>query len=410
MEEATSLDEYLQELAAEGTRDSTGLFTLSAERVASRYRGLLQEYPALPWLRWLQLACRCGARRSRCQMLRDEYRLMLTACDSGEALIEAVQSYPEPTPGTGGTLHEVLWLFLAQDPERIELTVPGWLLRIEPGRFERLPAPAQPEEDAVLRVVPSEGWFSRLGAGLKRAAIQRGVMERAAYFPGVLEWDGSASLIGLPEPDAGVRRRLVVAQLVPRQRASRIPHFAYHAPAAHQPARLVVSGGNVWELSPHESGCDWFVLRLPQTASLGLHAESWDGLCVAKTEVELRLGGSEDYVLSGDRMRVRWLLMLSEGELVGRFRPFSQGIALDGRDLPDWPPGSIFMAACPPDLKTDYSGLKLVEDDNLRQWLEHGRSLVAAELRQLVHDHPSSARQLVNWLPTLSESGRGPEN
>ena len=119
--DSTPLQDYLQQLASEGVADSSGFFTLSAHKVAERYRGLLQDNPALPWLRWLQFSYGLRARRYLAQMLRCEHRLSLTGLPSLDALHQAISAYPEPVGGQAGLLHEALWLFLAQNPDKMIL-------------------------------------------------------------------------------------------------------------------------------------------------------------------------------------------------------------------------------------------------------------------------------------------------
>lgn len=397
--DSTPLQDYLQQLASEGVADSSGFFTLSAHKVAERYRGLLQDNPALPWLRWLQFSYGLRARRYLAQMLRCEHRLSLTGLPSLDALHQAISAYPEPVGGQAGLLHEALWLFLAQNPDKMILelrTEQGCLsLTIGPDHFERSHSPENPEEDLRLRVFPSGGWISWVANLAQRLSIQSIMARRASLFPALLEWDGGLEPRRLDIEEFSQRRRLVLAHLVSQEQSSKIPHFACSQPVFHRPQRLCLNGQSCLDLPGDYDECDWYGLHWGGQLSDELCQELDLGLSLQKVgPQEFRLKNSQQFVLSKGRMRVRLLLVYCQTSKPAWFLPVVDGVSLEPIPLLGWPDGVALIAACPADMKTDFSGLKLVDNDHLHDWLEHLRQSYARTLSQWLLQFPVSSRAL----------------
>ena len=369
------LQDLLQNLASEGTRDSGGIFTLAAEKVSQRYRSLLERNPELPWLRFLQYAYRVQARRYRCVMSLSQCRLSLAGSQEQADIIDSLRKYPLTPNGDSGVLHQVVWLFLAEQPLRQALTVrlPHGHLRLEvgPTDFALSEGHASVEEDLLLEVDWSSGWLGVFHEAARRASVQREMARRLTFFPGVVEWDGGLKPQPLSFPG---RPRLVIATPVARTQSDRIPHFACPEMSA---ARLCLNAESMRETGVPRPECDWLVLQSRQL---------------------------NDYELSGDRWRVRLLFVYSVSSEPAQFLPMVDGCLLEAMTLEGWPPGIKLMAACPPDIGTDYSGLKVVNDDSLKGFLDHLRRRYAECILQLASKFECPFSPLGDWLSASSNA------
>lgn len=376
-----SLSAYLQQLESEGVRDSGGFFSLSSEKVAERYASLLSIQPALPWLRWLQLAYRLRARRCRAQLRNDEFRLQCAGCPELQGLHQALMDYPRPIEGRLSLLHEVLWLFLAQKPQRIVLTSAAGQLHIRPDGFEFRDPAGPTEEDLCIAVELQPNWLNFARRAWLSATLHREIRAQAASMPGVLEWDGRVVAEPWKFPPSC---SLIITTLVARESSVGIPHLACPFPAEVEPVHVQV-GPRHLEL-PGSRG-PWFILEGFQGEPLFRGAQE-EGILVAS---ECSLGPARPYLLPGERMRVRLAFAYRPGP--AEWIPVIDGIRLESRPLPGWPEGCWLVAACPPDLKTDYSGLKLVEGEAVQSFLEHLRGRYARRVGELVVNFPMSARR-----------------
>lgn len=397
--DSTPLQDYLQQLASEGVADSSGFFTLSANKVAERYRTLLEQNPALPWLRWMQFSYGLRARRYLAQMLREEHRLSLTGLPCTEALQRALCAYPEPIGGQAGLLQEVLWLFLAQNPEKIVLelrTAQGCLtLTIGPESFERSQSLESPEEDLRLRVFPSGGWMSWLTNLAQRLSIQSIVSQRSSFFPALLEWDGGLEPRRLDVEKFPQRRKVVLAHLVSQEQSAKIPHFACSQPLFHRPQTLGLNAERSLELPGDFDECDCYGLHWGGDLEGELCQDIDLGLSLQKLAPhEFRLSKSQQFVLPRERMRTRLLLVYCQTSKPAWFLPVVDGVSLDPIPLKGWPDGVALFAACPPDMKTDFSGLQLVDNEHLHDWLQHLRQSYARTILRWVHQFPVSSPAL----------------
>ena len=376
-----SLTAYLQELQSEGVRDSGGFFSLSAEKVAERYRGLLSQCPELPWLRWLQLAYRLRARRYRAQLLNGEFRLQFTGCPDLEDLHQALLDYPRPIEGRLSLLHEVLWLFLAQNPQRILLNSARGRLEITPEGFQLKSGSGPVEEDLCIRVEFPPHWLNFVRRAWTSASIHRAVCAQGAYLPGVLEWDGKTASEPWQVPS---KASLVMAHLVSREASSNIPHLASAFPANLRPSYLQVAE----QLQELPDGDGLWVTLDGFGGPLRLAGPENDGILMTP---QWTLEGSRSYLVPGQRMRVRLVFAYRPG--ASEWLPVIDGICLPPRPLVGWPPGCWLVAACPVDLKTDYTGLKLVEGEALQGFLQHLRTRYARRIGKLVSHFPMSTQR-----------------
>jgi hypothetical protein len=366
-----TLQELLHDLASEGQRDSGGMFTLAAEKVTQRYRNLLEHNPELPWLRFLQYCYRVRARRYRCVMGRSDCLLSLAGSLELTDIVESLRRYPDPPNGDAQLLHQVLWLFLAQQPGSQVLTVrlPGGHLRLEVGADTfALTEKRQPvEEDLQLQVSWTGGWLAMFREARRRASVQREMARRLFLFPGVAEWDGGLPARPLPFPG---RIRLAIVHLVTRAQADRVAHFAYPPLRA---TKVVFNSQLVQQDLPRASDpCDWLVL-------------------------ESKSGQSN---LSGERWRARLFFAYCVSSQPALMWPILDGCLLSPVILEGWPAGITLLAACPPDLRCDYSGLKLVDDPSLRGFLSHLRKRYAQTLYQLVRGFDCGFATLGDLLAT----------
>jgi hypothetical protein len=163
-----------------------------------------------------------------------------------------------------------------------------------------------------------------------------------------------------------------------------IPHLACPFPAEVEPVHIQV-GPRHLEL-PGSRG-PWFRLEGFQGEPLFRGGQE-EGILVTS---ECSLGPARPYLLPGERMRVRLVFAYRPGP--AEWIPVIDGIRLEPRPLPGWPKGCWLVAACPPDLKTDYSGLKLVEGEAVHGFLEHLRERYARRVGELVVNFPVSARR-----------------
>ena len=352
-----SLQELLQSLAAEGRRDSGGSFTLAAEKVSQRYRTLLELHPELPWLRFLQYCYRVRARRFRCVMGLLECQLSLAGSLEVAEIVDSLRRYPEAPDGDASLLHQVTWLFLAQQPRSqvLRVRLPGGHLRLEVGDsdFALSESEERLEDDLTLSVTWGSGWLGVFYEANRRAAVQRAMARRVGLFPGVVEWDGGLPAQSLPLPG---RRRLVIATLVNRNQAERIPHFAWPRMRGTQ---VSLNGERLRDYMEDEGSCDWLALQQKEAGH---------------------------YELSGDRWRLRLLFVYAVDRQPAQLLPVVDGCLLEPCALAGWPAGITVLAACPPDVRCDYSGMKLVDDEALRGFLAHLRRRYADSVFELVRD------------------------
>ena len=369
-----SLSDYVNSLRQEGEVHSSGSFSLVAQRVTERYQTLLQAHPWLPWMRWLQLGYQVQTRRVCCQLLRDEYRLSLTGCEFLDELQEAVQEYPAVPTGRSRLLQEVLWLFLAQQPQRIQLLTKHpsghiWL-ELHQDQLRREIRPQRLEDELQLSVFPRRNWldFLRLADLKLNSEIHLQFGLQKASYPAGLEWDGSER-----DPRAWIPQQLpeltLLTQVDPKMKG-KIPHF-------FGPEESLLESR--WRYFAQEN-------RLEEGAGFG-----WS-------------------VLEGpsDSKKSRLLMHYSPQGGWARFYPFVNGVRLPAHPLEDWPMGITLYAACPEEISCDYSGLKLVSDEHLKHWLEHLHQRYQKRLNQMVTDFPATTRALNPLLQAFNSHESGP--
>lgn len=342
----------LRELIQEGQLDSGGRFTLATAKVMERYGQLLSVHPELPWLAFLRYGYRVRARRLRCQLDLRECFLSLTGSPELQAIEQAVSAYPQSLDSDSALMHEVLWWFLAQQPEHLRLRVKsgrGHLeLGVSPDEFSLQRGESALEDELELKV--RWGWRGSLRTATQRAQIQQAVTRVIPFFPARIEWDGGLDTV--PFRWTG-RHRMLLAHLVTSQQAANLPHMALRLDmrAAHQVGRL----GELEVEAAGARNCDWLVLRQKVPGQVAV---------------------------VGERARLRLLFRYGLDGQPARFLPVVDGCLLQPIQL-DWVSGVTVVCACPSDLKTDLTGLKLVEGPALQEFLRHLRERWIEEIESL---------------------------
>ncbi|MBX3167610.1 MAG: hypothetical protein KF760_09365 [Candidatus Eremiobacteraeota bacterium] len=379
-EKLSDLERWLQQMQGEGERDSSGHFTVDAGSRLDRYRSLLELNPSLPWLQLTQWAHRQRAVAIEFRVLRDAVEWVARGLQSDEDWCERL--------GQVSGEDSLLLLLHAWKPQAMQFV---WTHR-KAGWAWAWPGPAQVQTRAVEDSVQGE-MVVRLQISLtptQRRDLLSEFTARTHFAPIPMRIDGRPHPSRLDLTSAQSRSFGVAADLVSARTQSGADYFAVVHPAAHEARLTLVNAGRATsmhqepgEAPPGKVAC--YHLHHPELAAatcskheiaidlgqLGLR-DSADFLDMPRRWSGWSFLGIQFMAQTLRPLRARSLYLLSAHPDKGTvfIIPVRQGVSLNPISTNGSRRGSTTISICPEGLKTDLSGLRLVEDAACGAWLQ----------------------------------------